>query len=251
MNMSNPAIPPVSVGDEVTMSNDSVWTVIEMDPRFIALKTDTGKIYRIALTNNGNYQGGNRLRIASVRKAGVVQVARPVQQEDDANPILPLQSSPEILDEDTPLSTPDQADLYLMGQALDKACPVPVVKPQDIPKDKEGDEALAKFVVASFGLLTRLKEMVPWVQELRLRFELRGGVEKRPIMGCDTWTQFCEKFLHYTPRRIQQLLKEAVEKAMFPDSADEGPQKKLPLKKQQEKKEERRQAQKNRQRDLG
>jgi len=53
--------------------------------------------------------------------------------------------------------------------------------------------------------LKKLSELRPMIGQLRQQFmELKQG---ETIARCRTWTQFCQKVLHRTDRRIRQILK--------------------------------------------
>jgi len=66
-----------------------------------------------------------------------------------------------------------------------------------------------KLVEEAFDMydssLKRLKELRPLIAQLRQQFmELK---QDEVIAGCRTWTQYCQKVLHRTDRRIRQILK--------------------------------------------
>ena len=55
------------------------------------------------------------------------------------------------------------------------------------------------------GSLKKLNELRPMIAQLRKQFmELKRG---ETIARCGTWTQYCQKVLHRTDRRIRQILK--------------------------------------------
>jgi hypothetical protein len=66
-------------------------------------------------------------------------------------------------------------------------------------------ERVEKLVDEAFSLcLKKLTELRPMITELRQHFmKLKSGER---IAGCETWTQFCEKVLHRSDRRIRQVL---------------------------------------------
>jgi hypothetical protein len=74
------------------------------------------------------------------------------------------------------------------------------VRPEDM-----ADEALARLVQSTF---IKFRDFLPYVKELRYRFcnRPRGHAD---IMGCATWTEFCNNVLGRTT--------EAVRKALAPD----------------------------------
>jgi len=67
------------------------------------------------------------------------------------------------------------------------------------------DDALASEFVRQYGDIgKRIVNLRPLHVELRRRFfVLRPG---KSILGCKTWTQFCEKRLHYTDRHVRRLI---------------------------------------------
>ena len=55
------------------------------------------------------------------------------------------------------------------------------------------------------GSLKKLNELRPMIAQLRMQFmKLKRG---ETIARCGTWTQYCQKVLHRTDRRIRQILK--------------------------------------------
>ena len=95
----------VQIGDEVTMSNDAVWTVVEVDPHYIACKTDTGGIYKVSSTSK------IQIKHRKAYKTGVVQVEHPVQREDKgANPIPDMTFEDAAPLEPQPLPTSEKRD---------------------------------------------------------------------------------------------------------------------------------------------
>jgi len=67
------------------------------------------------------------------------------------------------------------------------------------------DESLANEVKRRYDMIgKRLKELRPLFIELRKRFfNLPNGSS---IMGCKTWTEFCEKHLKYSDRHVRRLI---------------------------------------------
>jgi hypothetical protein len=55
--------------------------------------------------------------------------------------------------------------------------------------------------------LIKLRTLVPYISEMRRRFAIapRG---KADIVGCATWSEYCEKFLHRDVRHVANLLQE-------------------------------------------
>jgi hypothetical protein len=75
-------------------------------------------------------------------------------------------------------------------------------EPGITPASEMETEALARFVADAF---TKLKSALPYIAELRERFaKLPRG--KANVMGCRTWTQFCERVLHRTDSAVRKLL---------------------------------------------
>jgi protein gp37 len=84
---------------------------------------------------------------------------------------------------------------------------VPVAQPELssgslAPPSNLSDEDLA--VVVRDGC-RQFKRLIPYVAELRNRFEDRPR-GKANIMGCNTWTEFCEKVLDRTDRAVRKAL---------------------------------------------
>jgi len=75
------------------------------------------------------------------------------------------------------------------------------------------DDDLARLVVSAF---VKIAQALPYIQELRERFRAkpRGQAD---ILGCRTWTEFCEKRLNRTDRTVRH----AILKATEPESQDE------------------------------
>lgn len=68
-----------------------------------------------------------------------------------------------------------------------------------------GDETLATEFKRQYNAIgKRLKELRPLYIEIRKRFfKLRKGGS---IMGCKTWTEYCEKHLKYSDRHVRRLI---------------------------------------------
>jgi hypothetical protein len=81
----------------------------------------------------------------------------------------------------------------------------PIVKREKLAKKVE------KLAVEAFTMYEqswkKLSELRPMIAQLREQFiQLKPG-EK--IAGCRTWTEYCQRVLHRTDRRIRQILKGA------------------------------------------
>ncbi len=92
--------------------------------------------------------------------------------------------------------------------------PGSISTPDAKPKEMSTEE-LAHFVADAFA---KMKTALPYIIELRSRFaELPRG--KANIMGCRTWTEFCNEVLHRTDSAIRKAIAEESEE---PDE-DEDP----------------------------
>jgi hypothetical protein len=77
--------------------------------------------------------------------------------------------------------------------------------PEDLAKDL-GDSELIERCVQGFR---KLKEIIPFLREARDRFSRPG--RRIPVAGNPSWTEWVEQNLGVSVRRVQQLLKEALE----------------------------------------
>ncbi len=70
------------------------------------------------------------------------------------------------------------------------------------------DEVLASEFKRRYDAVgKRLKELRPLCVELRKRFFNLSRVDDGgTIMGCKTWTEFCEKHLKYSDRHVRRLI---------------------------------------------
>lgn len=79
---------------------------------------------------------------------------------------------------------------------------------QSIAKREELADKVEKLAVEAFSAyeqsLKKLSELRPMIAQLRGLFLTLKKSEK--IAGCRTWTQYCERVLHRTDRRIRQIL---------------------------------------------
>ena len=72
-------------------------------------------------------------------------------------------------------------------------------------------QKVEKLALEAFGgyerSLKKLSELRPMIAQLREVFMNLKPSEK--VSGCRTWTEYCERILHRTDRRIRQILKGA------------------------------------------
>jgi hypothetical protein len=70
------------------------------------------------------------------------------------------------------------------------------------------DEALAKEFLQQYGVIGRgIEELRPLYAELRRRFFKRTQLNSAgTIMGCKTWTEFCQTHLKYSDRHVRRLI---------------------------------------------
>jgi hypothetical protein len=74
VDTSQKKVPTVFVGDTVVLTNGMTWTVTDVS-KGINLKNEKGKTRRIQATCEGNYQGGNQLRIERIVRPPVTALA--------------------------------------------------------------------------------------------------------------------------------------------------------------------------------
>jgi alkylated DNA repair dioxygenase AlkB len=98
--------------------------------------------------------------------------------------------------------------------------PLPLSAAPLVSPEQMSDEALASFVADTF---TKIADAIPFIRELRQRFETKSPqwLDEVGIMGCSTWTEFCEKVLKRTPRAIQLALKAATTPSPIPEAPEQ------------------------------
>jgi hypothetical protein len=101
--------------------------------------------------------------------------------------------------------------LRWIGERIALVDPLPerqlpeLLDPEDLAKDL-GDSDLIERCVQGFR---KLKEIIPYLREARTRFAHPG--RRLPVAGNPSWTEWVEKNLGVSVRRVQQLLREALE----------------------------------------
>ncbi len=114
--------------------------------------------------------------------------------------------------------TRTQAEALAKKVNKQAADPLLIIKPEQssaLPTPQQmTNEALAQFIVgqtedaaAVVGRgLAKMSELMPYIIELRERFEHRGSIDPQPILGCQTWTEFSEKILNRTDRAVRKAI---------------------------------------------